>query len=90
MSACVVLSVKAKHLPGPEHPCGQVQRDPGGGGLWLGSCIKLYSRILCADFCTVTAADFFHLFATDTIQRNVEFMLSDLTIIIIIVNMKVD
>lgn len=29
-SAHVVLSVKAKHLLGPQHPGGQVERDPGG------------------------------------------------------------
>lgn len=58
--AHVVLSVKANRWPGPERPGGEVTQ--GGGGLHLGWCVKPYSRILCAAFCTVTSAAVFHLF----------------------------
>lgn len=81
----MVLSVKAKHLPGPKHPGGQVKGTQGGDGLRLGLCIKPYSRILCAAFCTVTSAVFFPSVLTDIVQRNAEFMLTDLTVIIIII-----
>lgn len=76
-SAHVVLSVKAKHLLGQQDPGGQAERD-GGAPAWI-----VRKAIQQNSVCRLLYCHSCSFFLTDTIQRNVEFMLSDLAIIII-------